>query len=76
MEDLNMHRVSQHIVFRLLTTEQKEKRMAISAPSDFYLFQSMKKHLQRRHFVASDEVKAALHEAIREVAKNGFQLCF
>ncbi|GFX99585.1 hypothetical protein TNCV_5026391 [Trichonephila clavipes] len=44
-------------------------------PWDFYFFQSMKKHLQGCCFVSSDEVKAASHEALREFANNGFQLC-
>ncbi|GFV56307.1 hypothetical protein TNCV_1312061 [Trichonephila clavipes] len=35
----------------------------------------MKKHLQGRRFVSSHEVKVALQEFLREVAKNGFQLC-
>ncbi|GFT26082.1 mariner Mos1 transposase [Trichonephila clavipes] len=43
---------------------------------DFYLFPSMIKHLQERRFVLSDEVKGASQETLREVAKNGFQLCF
>ena len=46
------------------------------APCDFYLFPSMKKYLQGRRFVSSDEVKAASQDALREVAKNGFQQCF
>ncbi|GFV37337.1 mariner Mos1 transposase [Trichonephila clavipes] len=43
---------------------------------DFYLCPSMKKHLQRRYFVSSDDVKGASQEALQEVAKNYFQLCF
>ncbi|GFV11727.1 hypothetical protein TNCV_977161 [Trichonephila clavipes] len=35
----------------------------------------MKKHVQGRCFVSSDEVKVASQEALREVAKYGFQLC-
>ncbi|GFW88265.1 hypothetical protein TNCV_820221 [Trichonephila clavipes] len=33
----------------------------------------MKKHLQGRRFVSSDEVKGASQEALREFVKNGFQ---
>ncbi|GFW30939.1 hypothetical protein TNCV_2940391 [Trichonephila clavipes] len=29
-EDLNIHRVPQHVVLQLLTTEQKKQRMTIS----------------------------------------------
>ncbi|GFW32063.1 hypothetical protein TNCV_2600891 [Trichonephila clavipes] len=36
----------------------------------------MKKHLHGRRFVSSDEVKGASQETIRDIAKNGFQLCF
>ncbi|GFV75511.1 hypothetical protein TNCV_1483551 [Trichonephila clavipes] len=35
----------------------------------------MKKRLQERHFVLSDDVKAASQDALREVDKNGFYLC-
>ncbi|GFW06734.1 mariner Mos1 transposase [Trichonephila clavipes] len=46
------------------------------APWDFYIFPSMKKHLQGLRFMSSDEVKAAPREALREVAKNDFQPYF
>ncbi|GFU90397.1 transposable element Tc1 transposase [Trichonephila clavipes] len=36
----------------------------------------MKRHLLRCRFVSSDEGKVTSREAFREVAKNGFQLCF
>ncbi|GFU73844.1 histone-lysine n-methyltransferase setmar-like protein [Trichonephila clavipes] len=45
-------------------------------PCAFNLFPSIKKHLQERRFVSSDKVKGASQEALREVAKNGFQLYF
>ncbi|GFV50303.1 hypothetical protein TNCV_622121 [Trichonephila clavipes] len=43
------------------------------APCDICLFPSMKRHLQGRCFVSSDEVKVASLKALWEVVKNGFQ---
>ncbi|GFW43555.1 hypothetical protein TNCV_4769071 [Trichonephila clavipes] len=40
---------------------------------DICLFASMKNNLQKRHFVSSDEVKVASQQALRDVAKKGFQ---
>ncbi|GFY11949.1 hypothetical protein TNCV_4974491 [Trichonephila clavipes] len=42
-------------------------------PCDICLFPSMKKHLQGRRFVSSDEGKVASQESLQEVGKNGFQ---
>ncbi|GFT58473.1 mariner Mos1 transposase [Trichonephila clavipes] len=43
---------------------------------DIFLLLTVIKLLQGHRFVSSHEVKVASQEALREVAKNGFQLCF
>ena len=88
---LDMKRVAAKFVPKLLSFEQRQRRMEVAqesltmpqppyspdmAPSDFFLFPKIKRTLKGRRFTAIDDIKSGSLKDLKAIPKIEFEKCF